>query len=231
MNDAPSTVGLIIFMAALGLLPFIVVTMTAFLKISVVMFIIRNAIGLQQTPPTLVLYSIALILTVFVSLPLMEDVSNRLSAQPLDVSSLDKLQASANVVKEAVKAHLMRSAKPGEREFFLSATARIWPPATRANVKDDDFIILLPSFVTSELTRAFEIGFLLFLPFLVIDLIVSNILMAMGMMMVSPTLISLPLKLFLFVAVDGWSRLMHGVILSYGGGARHIEGTRMSRVQ
>jgi len=207
MNEAPSTVGLIIFLAALGLLPFFIVTMTAFLKISVVMFIIRNALGTQQTPPTLVLYSIALILTVFVSLPLIEDVSNRLSARPLDFSSLDKLQASANVVKDPVKAYLIRFAKPGERQFFLSSTAR--------NVKDDDFIILLPAFVSSELTRAFEIGFLLFLPFLIIDIIVSNILMAMGMMMVSPTLISLPLKLFLFVAVDGWSRLMHGLILSY----------------
>jgi type III secretion protein R len=216
MTDAPSTVGFIILLTILGLLPFLMVTMTAFLKISVVMFIIRNALGLQQTPPTMVLYSIALILTVFVSLPLMEDVSNRLSANPLDVSSLDRLQATANVVKDPVKAHLMRFAKPGEREFFLSATARVWPAAARANVKDDDFIILLPSFVSSELTRAFEIGFLLFLPFLVIDIIVSNILMAMGMMMVSPTLISLPLKLFLFVAVDGWSRLMHGLILSYG---------------
>ena len=86
MNDAPSTVGLIIFLTVLGLLPFFIVTMTAFLKISVVMFIIRNALGLQQTPPTLVLYSIALILTVFVSLPLIEDVSNRLAARPLDVS-------------------------------------------------------------------------------------------------------------------------------------------------
>ena len=216
MSDAPSTVGLIILLAVLGLLPFLMVTMTAFLKISVVMFIIRNALGLQQTPPTMVLYSIALILTVFVSLPLVEDVSNRLSARPLDVSSLEKLQASANVVKEPVKAHLMRYAKPAERQFFLSSTARIWPESVRANVKDDDFIILLPAFVSSELTRAFEIGFLLFLPFLVIDIVVSNILMAMGMMMVSPTLISLPLKLFLFVAVDGWSRLMHGLILSYG---------------
>jgi len=216
MNDAPSTVGLIIFLAALGLLPFFIVTMTAFLKISVVMFIIRNALALQQTPPTLVLYSIALILTVFVNLPLIEDVSNRLSARPLDFSSLDKLQASANVVKDPVKAYLIRFAKPGERQFFLSSTARIWPESARANVKDDDFIILLPAFVSSELTRAFEIGFLLFLPFLIIDIIVSNILMAMGMMMVSPTLISLPLKLFLFVAVDGWSRLMHGLILSYG---------------
>ena len=215
MNEAPSTVGLIIFLTAIGLLPFFVVTMTAFLKISVVMFIIRNALGTQQTPPTLVLYSIALILTVFVSLPLIEDVSNRLSARPLDFSSLDKLQASANVVKDPVKAYLIRFAKPGERQFFLSSTARIWPESARANVKDDDFIILLPAFVSSELTRAFEIGFLLFLPFLIIDIIVSNILMAMGMMMVSPTLISLPLKLFLFVAVDGWSRLMHGLILSY----------------
>ena len=216
MSDAPSTVGMIIFLTALGLLPFFMVTMTAFLKISVVMFILRNATGLQQTPPTLVLYSIALILTVYVSLPLIDDVSNRLAANPLDYSSLDKLQSSANVVKEPVKAHLMRYAKPAEREFFLSATARIWPESFRANVKEDDFVILLPAFVSSELTRAFEIGFLLFLPFLIIDIIVSNILMAMGMMMVSPTVISLPLKLFMFVAVDGWSRLMHGLILSYG---------------
>jgi type III secretion protein R len=216
MSDAPSTVGMIIFLTALGLLPFFIVTMTAFLKISVVMFILRNATGLQQTPPTLVLYSIALILTVYVSLPLMDDVSNRLAANPLDFSSLDKLQTSANVVKEPVKAHLMRYAKPAEREFFLSATARIWPESYRANVKEDDFVVLLPAFVSSELTRAFEIGFLLFLPFLIIDIIVSNILMAMGMMMVSPTVISLPLKLFMFVAVDGWSRLMHGLILSYG---------------
>jgi type III secretion protein R len=215
MTDAPSTVGFIILLTILGLLPFLMVTMTAFLKISVVMFIIRNALGLQQTPPTMVLYSIALILTVFVSLPLIEDVSNRLAAHPLDTSSLDKLQESANVVKDPVKAYLIRFAKPGERQFFLSSTARIWPESARANVKDDDFIILLPAFVSSELTRAFEIGFLLFLPFLIIDIVVSNILMAMGMMMVSPTLISLPLKLFLFVAVDGWSRLMHGLILSY----------------
>jgi type III secretion protein R len=215
MNDAPSTVGFIILLTILGLLPFLMVTMTAFLKISVVMFIIRNALGLQQTPPTMVLYSIALILTVFVSLPLIEDVSNRVAAHPLDTSSLDKLQESANVVKDPVKAYLIRFAKPAERQFFLSSTARIWPESARANVKDDDFIILLPAFVSSELTRAFEIGFLLFLPFLIIDIVVSNILMAMGMMMVSPTLISLPLKLFLFVAVDGWSRLMHGLILSY----------------
>src|SRR5262245_15229186 len=98
MTDAPSTVGLIVFLTALGLLPFIIVTMTAFLKISVVMFIVRNALGTQQTPPTLVLYSIALILTVYVSMPLIEDVFNRLSANPLDFSTLDKLNTTANAV-------------------------------------------------------------------------------------------------------------------------------------
>src|ERR1044072_2485515 len=129
MNDAPSSVGLIIFLTALGLLPFFMVTMTSFLKISVVMFILRNALGLQQTPPTLVMYSIALILTVYVSMPLIEDVANRLAARPLDFSTLDKLTTSANAVKDPVKAHLIRFAKPGERQFFLSATARVWPPA------------------------------------------------------------------------------------------------------
>ena len=180
------------------------------------MFILRNALGLQQTPPTLVLYSIALILTVYVSMPLIEDVFNRLAARPLDYSSLDKLTTSAKAVTDPVKAHLIRYAKPGERQFFLSATARIWPPAARANVKDDDFIILLPAFVSSELTRAFEIGFLLFLPFLVIDIIVSNILMAMGMMMVPPASISLPLKLLLFVVVDGWHLLVGSLLRSFG---------------
>lgn len=87
----------------------------------------------------------------------------------------------------------------------------------RAALSDTDLIVLIPAFVASELTRAFEIGFLLYIPFLVIDLIVANVLMAMGMMMVTPTLISIPLKIFLFVAVEGWSRLMHGLILSYGG--------------
>lgn len=91
----------------------------------------------------------------------------------------------------------------------------MWPDAKQHNVRDDDLSILIPAFVASELTRAFEIGLLLYLPFTVIDLVVANILMTLGMIMVSPVLISIPLKLFLFVAIDGWSRLMHGLILSY----------------
>jgi type III secretion protein R len=208
-------VAIIAFMTLAGLIPLFVVTMTGFLKISVVLFLIRNALGVQQTPPNLVLYGIAIILTVYVMSPLLGSIYARLNAHPVDFSSVENITAMATEIKQPVKTHLMRFAHPEERQFFLAATQRIWPEDARADLKDDDIVILLPAFVSSELTRAFEIGFLLYLPFLVIDLVVSNILMAMGMIMVSPTLISVPLKIFLFVAISGWSRLMHGLILSY----------------
>lgn len=208
--------GVIVTLATFGLLPLFVVTVTSFLKIAVVMFLIRNALGIQQTPPNLVLYAIALMLTLYVSAPVLSDVYARLNASPIDMNSVAGLQDAAVRVREPVKKHLSRFSHPDERKFFLAATERIWPESARADVTENDILILLPAFVSSELTRAFEIGFLLYLPFLVIDLVVANILMAMGMIMVAPTLISIPLKLFLFVTVDGWSRLLHGLILSYG---------------
>jgi type III secretion protein R len=218
MGDAnTNAIGLIIVLTATGLIPLFVVTMTGFLKISVVMFLIRNALGVQQTPPNLVLYAIALILTMYVTSPLLGSIYARVTAHPVDFNSLESVTAVVNDVKQPLRVELLRFAQPAERQFFLSATQRVWPPEARVDLKDDDLVVLLPAFVSSELTRAFEIGFLLYLPFLVIDLVVSNILMAMGMIMVSPTLISVPLKLFLFVAINGWSRLMHGLILSYSG--------------
>jgi len=217
MAEVPqNTLGIVIGLIALGLTPFLIVSMTAFLKIAVVMFLIRNALGVQQTPPNLVLYGIAMVLTVYVTTPLVSDLYSRLTARSVDFSSVESIKTSAASIRQPVQAHLMHYTQPAERQFFLSATSRVWPETARTDVKDDDLIVLLPAFVSSELTRAFEIGFLLYLPFLVIDLVVSNVLMAMGMMMVSPTLISVPLKLFLFVGVNGWSRLMHGLILSYG---------------
>lgn len=217
MNEAPfNIVGLIAFFSAISLVPLVVVTITAFLKIAVVMFIIRNAIGVQQTPPNIVLYAITLVLMVYVTTPLIGDIYGRLTVRPIDWRSPDSIAAAAGEVKEPIKQHLMRYTLPQERQFFFSATSRVWPEAARTDLKEDDIVILLPAFVNSELTRAFEIGFLLYLPFLIIDLVVANILMAMGMIMVAPTLISVPLKLFLFVTVDGWSRLLHGLILSYG---------------
>src|SRR5258705_3189681 len=131
MTEAPSTVGLLVFLIAVGLVRFYVVTMTGFLKISVVMFIIRNALGLQQTPPSLVLYGIALVLTVYVTTPLIGDVFARLSTRPADFSSLEKVTDAAKAVREPIQAHLLRFTKPGERQFFLSATTRALPAADR----------------------------------------------------------------------------------------------------
>jgi type III secretion protein R len=216
-NFEPNLLGIIIVVATIGLIPLAVVTMTGFLKISIVLFLIRNALGVQQAPPNLVLYGIALILTVYITTPLIGEIYNVLANRPLDLQSVDGVRSAADSVRTPLQSYLSRFAHQREREFFMQATKGIWSPESHANLKDNDLVVLIPAFVASELTRAFEIGFLLYIPFLVIDLVVANVLMAMGMMMVSPTLISIPLKIFLFVAVEGWSRLMHGLILSYSG--------------
>jgi type III secretion protein R len=213
----PNLIGIIIVVATIGLIPLAVVTMTGFLKISIVLFLIRNALGVQQSPPNLVLYGIAVILTVYVTTPLIGEMYNILGNRQVDLQSVEGLRTAGDAVRTPLQTYLSRFAHQREREFFLQATKSIWSQEAQANLKDDDLVILIPAFVSSELTRAFEIGFLLYIPFLVIDLVVANVLMAMGMMMVSPTLISIPLKIFLFVAVEGWSRLMHGLILSYAG--------------
>lgn len=213
----PNLIAIIIVVSTIGLLPLAVVTMTGFLKISVVLFLIRNALGIQQSPPNLVLYGIALILTVYVTTPLVGNMYRAVENRPVDIESVEGLRSIGETLADPLRDYLKRFANERERQFFIEATESVWSPEARADLKEDDLVVLIPAFVSSELTRAFEIGFLLYIPFLVIDLIVANVLMAMGMMMVSPTLISIPLKIFLFVAVEGWSRLMHGLILSYGG--------------
>ncbi|MCE8033382.1 MAG: type III secretion system export apparatus subunit SctR [Halomonas sp.] len=213
----PNLVGMIIVIAGLGLLPLAVVTMTSFLKIAVVLFLIRNALGIQQTPPNLVLYGIALVLTVYITTPLVGEITYRLETQGGSFDSIEEIRASGALLREPLQEYLSLYANERERAFFLDATRNIWSEQARENLQEDDLVVLIPAFVTSELVRAFQIGFLIYIPFLVIDLVVANVLMAMGMVMVAPPLISVPLKIFLFVAVDGWSRLMHGLILSYGG--------------
>lgn len=215
MNGQPDVLSLITISAALALIPFAVVTLTAFLKISVILFLVRNALGTQQTPPNLVLYSVAIVLTVYVSAPLFNDIYLRLTGPDVNLGTSEGLRAGIASAAEPLRAFLKRFASERERDFLLDAVQRLWPPQAAQAATRDDLIILIPAFVASELTRAFETGFLLYLPFIAIDLIVSNILMAMGMAMVSPLVVSVPFKLFLFVIVSGWTRLLHGLVLSY----------------
>lgn len=127
-----------------------------------------------------------------------------------------KLLAIWNAGKEPLRAFLIQHSKDAERAFFLRSAQRLLPPARRGDIGAEDFIVVIPAFTVSELTAAFQIGFLIYLPFLIIDLVVSNILLALGMMMMSPTTVSLPFKLLLFVLIDGWAKLVHGLVLTYG---------------
>lgn len=214
MNSLDPITLLVVF-GLLGLVPTVVIATTCFLKISVVMMLLRNALGVQQVPPNIVLYGLSLVLTVYVMAPIGDRIYATTLEQPGGLRNVPGVIASVRKGAEPLRGFLDRNSRPEQREFFMRTAHRMWGPAMAADVKPSDFMILMPAFLVSELTAAFQIGFLIYLPFVVIDLIVSNILLALGMMMVSPVTISLPLKLFLFVAADGWTRLIHGLVLTY----------------
>ena len=205
----------------LALAPYVAVMVTAFTKLVVVFSLLRNALGLQQTPPNMVLNGLAIILSVYVMYPVGLEMAD--AAKPViekqmegkESASFRDLMGAAERAKEPLREFLVKHTSAEEREFFLSTARQMLPEQKRAGVSKDDLIVVVPAFTVSELARAFQIGFILFLPFLVIDLIVANVLQALGMMMLSPTTISLPFKLLLFVLLDGWSKLIHGLVLTY----------------
>lgn len=339
---------------SLALAPFVAVMVTSFTKIVVVLSLLRNALGLQQVPPNVVINGLAIVLSIYVMYPVILDthasVTARMAGQPPPASvqadmdarakaraarearrgplapmtpagttppavapaasdpppaspaAADALRAEAeaqaragaqpagdapaaesaateapargplfaNVIngsegdgddapasaadadadaapataatttptpagtgaptdaarifslieagKEPLRGFLIRHSRDAERAFFLRSAQRLLPVERRGDIDVDDFIVVVPAFTVSELTAAFQIGFLIFLPFLIIDLVVANILLALGMMMLSPTTVSLPFKLLLFVLIDGWAKLVHGLVLTYGGG-------------
>ena len=216
MSGFPDPFGLIILLLVVSLVPFMVVMITSFVKLIVVLLLMRNALGVQEVPPNLVLYGIALVFTLFITAPVLGEIRARLETAPIDLQSVAGWQRAAEEATTPIREFLLRFADIEERGFFLQATRRVWPERAAEAVSDTDLMVIVPAFVISELTRAFEMGFLLWLPFIAIDLIMANILLSLGMIMVSPVMISLPFKLLLFVLVDGWSRLLHGLVLSYG---------------
>lgn len=217
----------LVLLGALGvltLLPFVIIMVTSFVKISVVLSIIRSALGTQQIPPTQVITGLSIILTVYIMTPVgleiykkTEDIINRRdpSATLVSAETVDLIFEAAGQGEEPVKRFLIRHAHKKDRAMFFAMAKRLRNPEDRAGVAPDDFLVVIPSFVISELKEAFQIGFIIFVPFLVIDMIVSNILMALGMQMLSPTTISLPFKLLLFVMIDGWYLVTKGLITGY----------------
>lgn len=232
---------LIILFVAMSLLPFVAMIATSYLKIVVVMSLIRNALGIQSIPPNTVINALAMILTFYIMAPVMQeswDVMKREEAvlRPEQNKGGGETVSPEKAIQEtltqpAVFAHaptfvkavepfrtfLSQRTSDRERAFFVHTAERLWAKeeGKPAEIDSESFYILLPSFCVSELTKSFQIGFLVYLPFIAIDIIISNILLAMGMMMVSPVTISLPFKLLLFVMVDGWTLLIQGLIRGY----------------
>jgi len=203
------TLQILALMTALGFLPAMVIMMTSFTRIVVVMSILRQAIGLQQSPSNQVIIGISLFLTFFIMSPVLDTV-NQEALQPYLNEEITSLQAFDRA-KAPFHQFMLAQTRVTDLESFLSI-AKVEVPSPQ----QVPMSVLIPAFVTSELKTAFQIGFMLFIPFLVIDLVVASILMAMGMMMLSPMLVSLPFKLMLFVLVDGWTLVMGTLASSFG---------------
>jgi len=281
-NQMANPVVMVIVLGALALAPFVLVMLTSFVKISVVLSILRNALGTQQVPPNQVITGLAFVLTIFIMVPVGQQmyeeagsVSN--TKDIFSEASVKSLFDASKKAKEPLRRFLSQHSHVKDRELFMDLAVRLnqnvvaqrhptsspEPPPVQAGTSSlnpssaslvpvalaqapsqatqppapvtapaspaaapakvdqgnrpgkDDFQVLIPSFVTSQLKEAFEVGFLLFVPFIVVDMVVANVLLAMGMQMLSPTVISLPFKLLLFVLVDGWFLIVRGLVLSY----------------
>jgi type III secretion protein R len=213
----PEPLTLVAVMVAFGFATFAALMVTSYTKLVIVFGLLRTALGLQQTPPNMVLNGIAIILSVYIMAPVGMDIGDTLRNRNFGIKgeSMGDIMAVIDAAKVPVKEFLQKHTHERERQFFLKSASNIWPKARAEQLKDDDFMVLVPSFTLSELTRAFQIGFIIYLVFVVVDLIIATVLLALGMSMIAPTTISLPFKLLLFVMLDGWTRLVHGLVLSY----------------
>ena len=204
------TIQILAIMSMLTILPTLIIMMTSFTRIIVVFAILRQALGLQQTPSNQILLGLALFLSMFIMMPVFK-VMNETAIQPYineQIMPLEALEKASIPLREFMLAQI--------REDDLTLFVRLSGEKNIPSASETPLHILIPAFVTSELKTAFQMGFMLFIPFLIIDLVVASVLMAMGMMMLSPIIISLPFKIMLFVLVDGWAMVIGTLAASYG---------------
>jgi type III secretion protein R len=222
LTELPNPVVMVIVLAALSLAPFALMMLTSFVKISVVLSILRNAIGTQQVPPSTVITGLAFILSIFIMAPVGRQMYESAGVIPntrdmFSEASVKSLFSAVQTGKEPLRKFLARHSHAPDRILFMELSARLQKSNGTASpqIDKDDFQVLIPSFAISQLKEAFQVGFLVFVPFLIIDMVVANVLLSMGMSMLSPVVISLPFKLLLFVLVDGWYLVVRGLVLSY----------------
>lgn len=209
-NEIVSTVKIILALTVLTLAPAILILMTSFTRIIVVLAFLRQALGTAQMPPNQLLVGLALFLTLFIMSPFLNKV-NQDALQPFMDGKIGQEEAVEKALVP-IRSFMFNQTRDQDLALFVRM-AKIEQPKTRADVPT---MTLIPAFVISELKTAFQIGFIIYLPFLVIDMVVASVLMAMGMMMLPPVVISLPFKIMLFVLVDGWSLIVGSLVQSFG---------------
>ncbi|MFJ1228813.1 EscR/YscR/HrcR family type III secretion system export apparatus protein [Yersinia proxima] len=219
----PGDIPLLAIIAFSTLLPFVIAAGTCYLKISIVLIMVRNAMGVQQVPSSLTLNGIALLLSLFVMMPVIQDVNQYMRTEKVDFSNVDSVDNFVEGGLGSYKSYLKKYSDPELLNFFesLQQGRSEEEASAEADSREPTLFSLLPAYALSEIKSAFEIGFYIYLPFVVIDLIISSILLALGMMMMSPVTISVPVKLILFVAIDGWTLISKGLIMQYMELAQH----------
>jgi type III secretion protein R len=218
MTNTPDIVLIAILFIAVSFLPMVALVATSYLKIVVVLGLVRNAMGVQQVPPNLVLSAIALALTAFIMAPVATTATQRIASDKAFTERRVTPETFARLVdaiQQPLAGFLLKHTPPQDREFFTSAAKEMWADQAVEPPAANSLLILVPAFTVRELTRAFQIGFILYMAFIAVDLIVANIVQAFGLSMVSPTPIAIPFKLLLFIAFDGWQRLIFALVLSY----------------
>lgn len=199
-----------------GFMVLAVLTLTSFVKLSVVFMIVRQALGLQQVPSNIVVMALAGFTAVFISMPVFSSSMTALAGADVDSSTAAGLIALWETGIAPFQAFILQNVDPEHVDFFIMISADLWEGSGFTGSRDT-FVIQVPAFLISELTEAFRIGFVIYLPFVAIDLAVTAILMALGMQMVQPNIIATPFKLLIFVFVDGWARMVEGLVLTYSG--------------
>ncbi|MBI5274148.1 MAG: type III secretion system export apparatus subunit SctR [Chlamydiales bacterium] len=221
--NQPSIITKMTVLAGLAVLPFAIMLLTSFLKFVVVLSLLRNAIGVQQTPPNQALNGIALIMTIYVMFPtglmMYQEGKTAIDSQPPQALFSDDaafyMLNVINATKEPLREFLIKNTSAKHVKYFYQLAYNKFPDPFKTNLQPTDYLVVVPAFILSQIKSAFEVGVLIYLPFFIIDLVTSNILLAMGMMMLSPLTIALPLKLLLLVMVDGWTLIVQGLTLSF----------------
>jgi len=204
-----SSVQMMISLAVISLIPFFLISVTSFLRIVIVLSLVKSAVGTQQVPPATVIVGLALFMTVFIMSPVWNEI-NANAVTPYNEGKITQNQA-IEIGLQPVRKFMLKQTREKDLALFVDFS-RMPPPK---GVEEIPTYVLIPAFMASELKTAFQIGFLLLIPFIIIDLTVANILLSLGMFMLSPVMVSLPFKILLFVLVDGWNLIMKGLLLSF----------------